>query len=119
MMAERFFECCVQCVQTFTDREAYEKHMLAHLGAAKKKQEEKKQAETEEYAKVPGEEFSQEKLDAQLNEVKEVTKKRKALIRWGIEAATMTADEVEARYKTESVKRASAKKAGIAHDAAE
>ena len=118
-MAEMFFECCVQCARTFTDRDAYEEHMKAHRGEAKKKAETEKKVQAEEYAKVPGEEFSQEKLDEQLNEVKEITKKRKAMIRWGVEAATMTPQEVEARYKSETVKRAAAKKASAANDAAE
>lgn len=119
MMAERFFECCVRCVRTFTDRAEYEEHMKAHRGEAQKKQEAEEKVRTEEYAKVPGEEFSQEKLDEQINAVKEITKKRKALIRWGIEAATMNPQEVEARYKSETVKRAGAKKASAANDAAE
>ena len=100
-MSKPFFDVCVRCKQTFTDEAEFNRHMSEHAAPKLKKPidevEEKIRIEAQS---VPGMSTAQDE-DATLAAVRKVNAKRKKLIAAGIEAQTMTPEEVEARYAEE------------------
>lgn len=87
-MKTAFFEICAGCKKTFNNQQEYFAHIAEHKGSGNKKTEKSKDTKS----------MKQEKDSAK---VAEILFKRKKLIKCGIEAATMTAEEVESRYDIE------------------
>lgn len=103
-MKNVFFDVCVRCKRTFTSEAEFNKHMSEHAAPKMRKPidevEEKIRVEAES---VPGAAAAQDE-DAVLAAVRKTNTKRKKLIAAGIEAQTMTPEEVEARYAEEKKK---------------
>jgi hypothetical protein len=95
-MSEKFYEVCYNCQRTFTDRAEYEEHKRSH-GKGKAKVETEKTVEKKE-AKAPVDE------SAKAAAVSEVNMMKKLLAAAGIEAQTMTAEQVRIRYAEEKAK---------------
>lgn len=101
----KFFNCCVKCQRTFTDKTEYEKHMESHKKAIREKLTPAeipavpKKSVPEQSVLTDGEQ--EEKITA----ARELTTRKKQLIAMGIEAQTMKADEVNARYEAEMEKK--------------
>ena len=100
-MSNVFFDVCVRCKRTFTSEADYNRHMAEHAAPKMKKPidevEERIRAEAQD---VPGASVTQDD-DAVLAAVRKTNVKRKKLIAAGIEAQTMTPEEVESRYAEE------------------
>lgn len=98
-----FFDVCVPCKRTFTSEAAFMEHMNAH-SASRRKSAGKADASTQGETMTARNGTSGADEDSILAAAREVNKKRKKLIAAGIEAATMTPDEVEARFAEEKKK---------------
>lgn len=100
-MSEKFYEICVKCQRTFTDKNAYEAHKKVHsvskTPAAKPIDAIKKQIES-----TPAKNAAEESAKAAA--VSEVNMMKKLLAAAGIEAQTMTAEQVKIRYTEEKAK---------------
>lgn len=107
-----FFECCVYCVKTFTNEQEYREHMASHARKNKPVAEPEDNKKVPEYAKVPDTDFSERQMDQEIQQSKEFIRKRRMLVKWGVEAATMSEAEVNERYKMETIKRKSQQKRG-------
>ena len=101
-----FFDVCVRCKTAFTDQAAFNAHMAAHKDPGHDPQRGIKEAEEQvklEAQDVPETSRTAED-DAAIAEAKKFNFKRKKLVSAGIEAQTMTRNEVEARYEEEKKK---------------
>ncbi len=104
----KFFNCCLKCQRTFTDENAYNAHVETHKGAPKKTVE-KPGFTISQAAAEPVGMFSEEQIDAAKEAVKETNRMKKKLIQLGIEAQTMTPEQVRSRYEEEMAKIVNAK----------
>jgi len=100
-----FFNVCVRCKRTFTNEAEFAEHMNGHAGKsnARKPIDEVDEQVRMEAKTVPGISDIPDE-DTTLAAVRKVSGKRKKLIAAGIEAATMTPEEVDARYAEEKKK---------------
>lgn len=100
-----FFDVCVICKRTFSDEGKFIEHMKTHDHSAvhRKPIEEVEERVRMEAKTVPGATMIPDE-DARLAAVRKVNAKRKKLIAAGVEAATMTPEEVETRYAEEKKK---------------
>lgn len=103
-----FYDYCVNCGIMFTDREKFLAHKREHEERRKAASERRTISEVEARIKaaatVPGTGESQEEIGRRLAASRAVNAKRRKLIAAGIEAATMSPPEVEARYAEEKQK---------------
>ena len=88
-MKTAFFEICAGCKKTFNNEKDYFDHIKEHRGSDVKKT----------VAKTGDTKTKSKETDSA--RIAEILFKRKKLIKNGIEAATMTAEEVEMRYNEE------------------
>lgn len=95
-----FFDLCNKCKRTFTNEAEYQKHLASHNG------------ETKAVAQRPVDEIRKPPVpvpaldeDQRLEKIQSVKEKKAKLINAGIEAATMTAAEVEKRFAQEFGKK--------------
>ena len=97
-MSEKFYEVCYNCQRTFTDRAEFEEHKRTHGKGRKQSkpiEEVKKQAAVNTAAKNDGEKQAA---------ISEVNMMKKLLIAAGVDAQTMTAEQVKIRYAEEKAK---------------
>ena len=95
-MSEKFYEVCYNCQKTFTDRTAYEEHKRNH---GKGKKVVKPIEEVKRQAAAPVKDESEKQAA-----ISEINLMKKKLAAAGIEAQTMTAEQVKIRYAEEVAK---------------